>query len=326
MKAENISSCPVCDGTGKQLYVDVEDYFFGISGKTALTQCNSDSCGHIWQNPMIVDDDIKFAYSNYYTHSDSMAGQRNQNKGFLSGRSFYAFDRLFVALFGLARKRVRFSMGYLDEVKTGSLLDVGCGNGSFAAKMKGLGWKVRGTDFDPVLAEQVSNEYDFPVHIGTLNEIGFESGMFDVLTARHVMEHVRDPIEFLRECIRLVKPGGRMVFVTPNTRSAGHLYYNKWWRGLEQPRHLNLFCASSVKALLQRAGISESTIFSTAQGAVYIFRETAQFQNRNRSKTMRWLAAGRVWMLYIFELIATEKMGFDLGEELVIIVNKPLLS
>jgi SAM-dependent methyltransferase len=54
------------------------------------------------------------------------------------------------------------------------------------------------------------------VVIGDLREPFLASGAFDTIVAGEVIEHLEEPIEFLRNCRRLLRSGGRLVLSTPN--------------------------------------------------------------------------------------------------------------
>jgi ubiquinone/menaquinone biosynthesis C-methylase UbiE len=49
----------------------------------------------------------------------------------------------------------------------------------------------------------------------------FADDTFDAVTMSHFIEHVRHPHAPLRECYRILKPGGRLVIVIANTYSVG---------------------------------------------------------------------------------------------------------
>jgi SAM-dependent methyltransferase len=141
-------------------------------------------------------------------------------------------------------------------------------------RMQSRGWTVRGVDVDRHAASAARQNHGFHVDIGELKDLAYPDGTHDAVTARHVIEHVRHPGEFMRECWRILKPGGRLVFVTPNVLSLGHRIFRDHWRGLEPPRHLFIYGARSLRALANQCGIQPTSIFSTAQGASYIFRSS----------------------------------------------------
>ena len=161
---------------------------------------------------------------------------------------------------------------YLDDMAPGTLLDVGCGSGGYAAAMQARGWNVRGTELDPMAAQAARAKHGIAVDVGELADIGYPDGAFDAITARHVLEHVQEPVGFLAECWRILRPGGRLVVVTPNVDSLGHRHFAERWRGLEQPRHLFLYRSASLRALFGRIGVDPVEVFTSAQGSDYVLR------------------------------------------------------
>ena len=102
------------------------------------------------------------------------------------------------------------------------LLDIGCGGGLLCEPMARLGFQVTGVD----ASER---------NIGTASAHAAEAGLtidyrastaealvaageplFDVILNMEVIEHVADPGEYLRDCARLLKPGGLMIVATLN--------------------------------------------------------------------------------------------------------------
>jgi SAM-dependent methyltransferase len=138
----------------------------------------------------------------------------------------------------------------------GRLLDIGFGDGAFLDIARAIGWEVTGIDPD---SKVVSNalERGLNVYQGGLEVMAGESGVFDVITMSHVIEHVHKPIEVLEECYRLLKPGGQLWVETPNINSLGGARFQRNWRGLETPRHLVLFNGQSLRQALQRAGFTD---------------------------------------------------------------------
>jgi len=87
----------------------------------------------------------------------------------------------------------------------------------------------------------------------------------------HSLEHVHDPLKLIKECLRLLKPGGRFVAITPNAASWAHKIYGCAWRGLEPPRHLHIFTANSLHHITNMAGFPMPVVSSRVSGANSIF-------------------------------------------------------
>lgn len=134
----------------------------------------------------------------------------------------------------------------------GTLLDVGCGSGAFLRTAQSCGWKVTGIDPDPEAVANCGGE-GFNVLQGGIEQLAEMENLFDVITLNHVIEHVHDPVSTLQACHRLLKPNGQLWLATPNIGSLGHRQYGRDWRGIEPPRHLVLFNATSLRLALERA-------------------------------------------------------------------------
>lgn len=80
--------------------------------------------------------------------------------------------------------------------------------------LKGKVEKVVGCDVDPKVA---SNPYlDEAVTIEIGKPLPFEDGQFDMVLSTYVFEHVTEPELVAKELLRVTKPGGWIVAVTPN--------------------------------------------------------------------------------------------------------------
>jgi 2-polyprenyl-3-methyl-5-hydroxy-6-metoxy-1,4-benzoquinol methylase len=85
----------------------------------------------------------------------------------------------------------------------GRVLDVGCGNGGFLAWARELGWQCYGIEIDAAAAAVV-RDLGIAVLGSELRELGAEHlASFDAVTLSHVIEHVYNPMETLRQCWRL---------------------------------------------------------------------------------------------------------------------------
>lgn len=106
---------------------------------------------------------------------------------------------------------------YLRDVDlTGrELLDGGSGGGHFSAEAVRRGASVTSLDVGEALLEQVARRCDSKRVVGSLLELPFEDGSFDVVLSSEVIEHTTDPKRALGELARVVKPGGKLLVTSP---------------------------------------------------------------------------------------------------------------
>jgi 2-polyprenyl-3-methyl-5-hydroxy-6-metoxy-1,4-benzoquinol methylase len=156
---------------------------------------------------------------------------------------------------------------FLDDISGGKILDVGCGDGRFLSRMHARGWTVDGIDFDAQAIATVKQKYGLHLRHGNLLKAGLEANSFDAVTMSHVVEHLPDPIAFVNEIHRILKPGGRFVATTPNADGLGHKKFGQHWWGLDAPRHLHVFSAASLAEVGRRGGFTNVKISSTSANA-----------------------------------------------------------
>lgn len=112
--------------------------------------------------------------------------------------------------------RETFVYNYFDKLNRDSkILDIGCGNGFFLRKLKEMGFKkLYGAD----IANYLKNKNEFPLHVVDLNKenLPYEDGSFDVVTAFQVLEHLENYFLIGRDVARILKPGGFFIFSIPN--------------------------------------------------------------------------------------------------------------
>ena len=114
---------------------------------------------------------------------------------------------------------------YLGELATieryqqrGRLLDVGCNMGMLLRLAREGGWEAVGIEPSPALAG-LAEKWGAKVYNCFLAEIPEEEhGSFDVVALSDVFEHIAQPLTFLKEASRLLKPPGVLYVKVPNAR------------------------------------------------------------------------------------------------------------
>jgi SAM-dependent methyltransferase len=153
------------------------------------------------------------------------------------------------------------------------VLDIGCGNGDFLAVAEDLGFRASGIDPDPKAVE-LARSRGLDVRRAGLPGSGSGLAAFEHVFMSHVLEHLPDPVDALREAKSLLVPGGRLWLSLPNLGSEGLRRFGRHWRGLEPPRHLVLFDASRLKALLAEAGFERIRLLPPEDAAPVYFRQS----------------------------------------------------
>jgi 2-polyprenyl-3-methyl-5-hydroxy-6-metoxy-1,4-benzoquinol methylase len=142
----------------------------------------------------------------------------------------------------------------------GSLLDFGCGSGSFLERMRRLGWEVTGLDTSAAAVQRVRQELGLPALAGSLPHAGLPPESFDVITMWQSLEHVHRPLRVLRDAHRLLVPGGKLLVSVPNIDSLPFRWFGQTWYGLDLPRHLTHFTPPTLRAMLEHAGFRINTL------------------------------------------------------------------
>lgn len=105
----------------------------------------------------------------------------------------------------------------LIDNKTGSLLDVGCGNGLFHKHLVGKFDSIDAFDYTPEYIEEAKKNYPsirYKVH-DACSPFPYDT-KFDIITCVEVMEHVPSPYLVIENMYHSCKQGGTCVISTPN--------------------------------------------------------------------------------------------------------------
>jgi len=329
-------TCFICGSRGELQYEGLRDRLFGAPGLWNFKRCSNAECGLIWLDPMPVDLDIWKAYKRYYTHRDHFSKEtwirRAYRKaqqsllahyyGYRNGNTAF-FDRIIGSLIYFHPGRLAdtiFSVFYLNAIQHGRLLEVGCGSGRMLKSMQDKGWDVVGVDPDPIAIKKAKSK-GLIVYQGILADQEFKNDSFDAIALSHVIEHVPDPLRLLNECERILKPGGHLVLITPNTDSLCHQLYSTDWRSLDPPRHLYVFNLVTLKQLSKKAGFQNVKLETTIRDANNTFIGSRDIQ-RNGFHVMggkQKFIIRIIGRLFQFMEWVTLYFNSEIGEEIVLI-------
>ena len=159
-------------------------------------------------------------------------------------------------------------------------LEIGCSSGHFLVALKKYVKECVGMEFNKNDAKFVREKLGIPVYTEPIEKTGLPENSFDLIVIYMVLEHIDDPIPFLKAAGRYLKKDGTICIKVPNVDDSLLSVYvvaeyaDFWYR---EP-HIYYYSASTLKRLLQKCG----------------FKGTIQTeQEYNFLNQMNWLFAGK---------------------------------
>jgi len=233
----NSINCPACRSLSEGNTYALVDHEYALDVKVNYRQCAS--CQSFFQVPM---PDIP-TLSSFYP------------------ADYHSFDANSFITELKHRKRLNNLAGLIHD-DTFTLLDYGCGGGSFLEFVARRFPKATLIGFEIAPKKQIVDRENGRVKMihGELSDLLNETGPVDLVSMHHVIEHLPDPFDTVSRLFEKVRPGGHLVGQTPASDSFEFKIFQTNWSGFHAPRHTVVFSTSGMRALLQRAGFSAVVI------------------------------------------------------------------
>jgi len=157
---------------------------------------------------------------------------------------------------GALERRLESCRGVVDRVlrhvpAPGRWLDIGCGPGFLLSEARNRGWHCTGLDSSPFAPKFARERFGLDdVHSGLIEDASFEKETFDVISMQHVIEHLYEPVNTMREVIGLLKPGGILYLETPDINSGTARRDGKSWVHIKIPEHVLYFSQQTLEKLM----------------------------------------------------------------------------
>lgn len=141
------------------------------------------------------------------------------------------------------------------DIKSGRLLDFGCGDGSYLQSIQSRVGQVFGFEPNPNVATIASARLNVQVFHDVRVLATELANSIDCITAHFVLEHVPDLHQTFTLFADVLKPGGQVHVVVPNIRSWEAKLFGRQWHGLDAPRHISFPDDVSLNILAEQHGL-----------------------------------------------------------------------
>ena len=146
-------------------------------------------------------------------------------------------------------KLASYLFNRFDMKKGVKLLEVGCGRGDFLEAFQQLRADCCGLDQEESAVENLGHLQVKKADVSK-DPFPFEDNTFDIVYHKSLIEHLYSPEHLMRETYRVLRPGGRVIILTPDWVSQMKVFY-------EDFTHCRPYDATSLHDVLQVHGFSE---------------------------------------------------------------------
>lgn len=242
-------ACLVCRSTAlATLYEGVRDHYGVAADPYRFLRCLE--CGSATLDPLPPPATLASLYSPAYTFKPA-GGPVPLWYGLLATLEWRLFYRQGY------RQRLEI-LRRLTGLRSGRLLEVGCGGGLFLSYLREAGYDVEGIELSETDAEYARRRFGLAVAHGTLETEVLERDRYDAILLVYVLEHMLDPHDALARILRTLKPGGWVVLGLPLIDSGqAKLLGARWSAVTEAPRHVMIPSFGGAWRLLEGAGFRD---------------------------------------------------------------------
>lgn len=221
--------CPICAGE------EIQPVF----SKNGYAHVRCPACRTVFVDPLPATD----ALFEHYQDPAYFGGDE--------GQGYHDYAEMRKALLPHFRRRLRTLREIISP--PGQLLDIGCAAGYFLELARADGWEIAGVELAETMAGQASQALEIPI-VPSLAAL--DDRDFDVVTFWEVLEHLPDPVFFLRDVRERLRPGGVLMLSTPNVAHWQAIAAPERWTAYQPPSHLVLFTPESLELAFRQAGLT----------------------------------------------------------------------
>lgn len=246
----------------------------GVRGGGAIDALQCDTCGLVRLSEIMDDSD------DFYRDSGMRDGQAEP------------LEKLRIETKDDDERRFRFTEKMITNKR---VLDFGCGDGGYLIRAKTVAHEVCGVELEKTVRETLQAEGL------TCYERIKNTGIFDVITMFHVLEHLTNPVEALQEIMGHVASNGMLIVEVPNAEDALLSLYHceafadfTYWKC-----HVYLYTLDTLRLLAKKAGFK-----------IKFMQQVQRFSLENH---LYWLSQGKPGGHFHWGFIGNEQLDYQYG-------------
>lgn len=165
-----------------------------------------------------------------------------------------------------ARRLVPARLDRLRQVKKPrTMLEIGCAAGYFLREAHTRGWQVFGVELSPTMRKRALDLVGCEV-FASLPAAAAATPHFDCVVMFEVIEHLPEPLGFMREVRAAMAPGAALLLSTPNFGALEAANYPNNHHWFSPPAHISYFTADTLRQCVGQAGFEAIEIAGVLEG------------------------------------------------------------
>lgn len=306
---EVIPICPLCGERNSRLLFIGKDRRFKMPGEFPVVSCTGCGLVRLARRPKLSRLGI------YYPPNDYPPYIIRQDVHSLKARV-----RDFIAKTILCDD---YDKNLAQSNPGGRILDIGCGAGQCLTYYKEMGWEPFGVEISNA-ASRRAMESGHAVFRGVLEDARFPDDYFDLVRARHVLEHLPNPVESLLEMRRVLKNHGTLLLEVPNWSGLWARIFKQWYWQVDSPRHFFLFDRAVLLRAVETSGFRVKSTWTCS--TLYGVDESLRLVASDIFSEIRWnrhvirIAQMLIRLFSVLPDVAIDRAG--MGENLIVLAEK----